>query len=83
LLSILTSQLGLDETPAQSGEYEDVDGDVWRLYSSESQGFPINMGFFEDDNGLFIVILISEGDDTDLLYDTVFVPSLDAMTRNE
>lgn len=82
LLGVLTSQLGLDETPVQSGDYEDVNGRTWALYGSEFQGFPINMGFFEDDNGLFLVIMISEGDETETLYDAVFLPSLDAMSRN-
>ncbi len=82
LLGVLTSQLGLDEAPGQSGEYVDGNGRTWALYSSEFQGFPINMGFFEDDNGLFIVILISQGDETETLYDAVFVPAMDAITRN-
>lgn len=82
LLGVLTSQLGLDETPTQSGEYEDVNGRIWALYSSEFQGFPINMGFLEDDNGLFIVIMITQGDETEALYDAVFVPAMDAITRN-
>jgi hypothetical protein len=82
LLGVLTGQLGLDETPGQSGEYEDVNGRTWALYSSEFQGFPINMGFYEDDDGLFIVIMISEGDETDSLYDAVFVPAMDAITRD-
>jgi pimeloyl-ACP methyl ester carboxylesterase len=82
LLGVLTQQLGLDETPGQSGEYEDANGRTWSLYSSEFQGFPINLGFYEDDNGLFIIIMISEGDETDALYDAVFVPAMDAISRN-
>lgn len=82
LLGVLTSQLGLDETPVQSGEYADANGRTWALFSSEFQGFPINMGFFEDDNGLFIIIMISEGNETETLYDAVFVPAMDAITRN-
>ncbi len=82
LLSVLTQQLGLDETPGQSGEYEDVNGRTWSLFSSEVQGFPLNLGFYEDDDGLFLVIMISEGNETDALYDAVFVPAMDAITRN-
>ena len=82
LLGVLTQQLGLDETPGQSGEYEDMNGRTWSLFSSEVQGFPINMGFYEDDDGLFLVIMISEGDETDVLYDAVFVPAMDAISRD-
>ncbi len=82
LLGVLTSQLGLEETPVQSGEYEDANGRTWALFGSEFQGFPINMGFHEDDSGLFIIILISEGDQAELLYDAVFVPAMDAITRD-
>jgi hypothetical protein len=82
LLGLLTSQLSLAETPAQSGEYEDVNGRTWALYSSEFQGFPINLGFLENDEGLLIVILISEGNQAEAFYDAVFVPAMDALTRN-
>ena len=82
LLTLLTSQLGLDETPEQVGEYEDANGRIWTLYASEFQTFPINMGFFEDDSGLFIVIMISESSDNETLYDTIFTPSMDALARN-
>jgi pimeloyl-ACP methyl ester carboxylesterase len=82
LLAVLGGQLGLDETPEQSSEYVDVNGRTWALYSSDFQGFPINMGFFEDENGLLIVIMISEGEQADMLYDAVFIPAMDALTRN-
>ncbi|MBK8900440.1 MAG: alpha/beta fold hydrolase [Anaerolineaceae bacterium] len=82
LLAVLVGQMGLEETPAQSGEYEDANGRTWSLYESEFQGFPINLGFYEDDDGLFIVMLISEASQTDVLYNAVFTPAMDAITRS-
>ncbi len=82
LLALLTGQLGLDENPAKSGEFVDENGRTWRLFSSQFQGFPINIGLFEDNDGLLIVILISEGSEAEALYDAVFTPAMSALTRN-
>ncbi len=82
LLEILVGQLGLDETPEQSGTYEDANGRSWSLFASEFQSFPINMAFYEDDAGLLLVILISEADQTEALFNAVFTPALDAITRD-
>lgn len=82
LLTLLTGQLGLDEAPAQSGTYEDANGRTWSLYQSEFQSFPINMAFYEDEGGLFLVLLISEAEQTEALYNAVFTPALDAIIRN-
>ena len=82
LIELLTNQLGLDEAPGQIGDYEDANGRVWSLYASEFQSFPINLGFYEDDSGLLLVILISENSEAEILYETVFLPGMDALTRN-
>jgi pimeloyl-ACP methyl ester carboxylesterase len=81
-LNLLGGQLGLEETPVQSGEFVDVNGRTWALYDADFQGFPLNIGFLEDDAGLLIVILISESNETEMLYDAVFTPAMDALTRN-
>lgn len=82
LLTLLAGQLGLEEVPTQTGEYEDANGRIWSLYQSAFQSFPIVMAFYEDDGGLFLVLLISEADQTEALYNAVFTPALDAITRN-
>lgn len=82
LLTLLTSQLGLENTPEQVGEYEDVNGRNWILFASEFQSFPISIGTFENDEGLLIVILVSNSSETASLYDAVFIPAMNALTRN-
>jgi pimeloyl-ACP methyl ester carboxylesterase len=81
-LNLLASQLGLDDGLVESGEYVDANGRTWALYGADFQGFPINAGFYEDESGLLIVILISESSETETLYDAVFTPAMDALTRN-
>ncbi|MBK7894230.1 MAG: alpha/beta fold hydrolase [Candidatus Promineifilaceae bacterium] len=82
LLELLSSQLGLEEAPLQSGEYVDVNGRTWQLYAAAFQGFPINMGFYEDDGGVLLVLLISDSSESEALYTAVFTPAMDALTRN-
>lgn len=81
-LTLLSSQIGLAEVPAQRGEYEDANGRTWALYGSDFQGFPINIGFYEEDAGLLVVMLISQTEETELFYEAVFTPAMDALTRN-
>ncbi|MCA9918028.1 MAG: alpha/beta fold hydrolase [Anaerolineales bacterium] len=81
-LNLLASQLGLAEAPAQSGDYVDGNGRSWALYNADFQGFPINAGFYEDESGLLVVIMISQSEETAVLYDAVFTPAMDALTRN-
>ena len=82
IIGLLEGQLGLEETPEPSGEYVDVNGRSWTLYSSNVQNFPIQMAFYEDDAGLLIIMLISEESDTDALFNSVFTPAMDSLTRN-
>ncbi|WP_420643348.1 alpha/beta fold hydrolase [Candidatus Leptofilum sp.] len=81
-LNLLASQLGLEDGLAESGDYVDANGRTWTLYAADFQGFPINAGFYEDEAGLLVVIMISDSNQTDALYDAVFTPSMDALTRN-
>lgn len=82
LLDLLTGQLGLEETPEQSDEYVDANGRTWALYQSTVQSFPLNMGFYEDEAGLLVVILISNESETDFLYDALFIHSMNTLVRN-
>src|SRR5690606_4258356 len=82
LLELLVGQLGLDGTPEQSGTYDDANGRTWSLYASEVPSFPISFAFYEGDAGLLLVILISEADQAEVLYNAVFTPALDALTRD-
>lgn len=81
-LNLLENQFGLEEGWVENGEYVDANGRSWLLYSADFQGFPINAGFYEDDAGLFVVIMISEASQNEALYHAVFVPSMDAISRN-
>ena len=81
VLGVLASQLGLDETPEQSGEYVDENGRTWAIYSATVQGFPSSLAFLEDENGLLIVIFIAQGDEAEALYNTVLLPTLDALKK--
>jgi pimeloyl-ACP methyl ester carboxylesterase len=82
LLAQLTAQLGLDESPASTGERE-ANGITWTLYSVQVQGVSVDIALAESDGLVLIVILQSGMDERDALYEAVFLPAADALVPVE
>jgi pimeloyl-ACP methyl ester carboxylesterase len=82
LLALLTRQLGLEETPESVGEREANDLS-WTLYTTTVQGLHIDVALAESEGLALIVLLQSTADEHDALYESVFLPVLDALIPAE
>jgi hypothetical protein len=82
LLVTLTGQLGLDETPASAGERE-ANSLTWTLYDTIVQGISVDFALTESEGSALIVLLQSALDERDALYETVFLPAVDALAPIE
>jgi len=79
LFGLLAKQLGLDPglesvASVESGSL------VWDFYSFEYQSYRADLALAEDDDKAYFVLLISPPDERDALYETVFLPIVDALT---
>ncbi len=79
LLQLLSSQLGLEEIPESSGEYDSADR-TWALYETELQGFLVDIGLVEDGGYVYFVMLVSDAAEREELVTAVFQPIMDAIT---
>ena len=82
LLDLLARQLGLDPqlesvASAESGSF------VWDFYSFEYQSYRADLALAEDGDKAYFVLLISPPDERDELYETVFLPVVDALAPIE
>ena len=78
LLALLVQQLNLDEMPEGIGEREANDL-TWTLYFLEMQGLHVDMALAESEGLALIVMMQSDPDEHDVLYETVFLPAVDAL----
>lgn len=78
VLAALVQQLGMGETPAPVGEREANDL-TWQLYSTEVQGLAIDIALTDSGDTALVVLLQSDPREHDSLYDSVFIPVVDAM----
>ncbi len=51
---------------------------TWSIYETSSQGYPVDIAFANSDNQTLMILLISYKDEHDALYNTVFLPIIDA-----
>jgi hypothetical protein len=82
LLNLLMGQFGLDETPEPVGQRE-ANGLTWTLYRFEVQGLPVDMAIAEAGDMSLIVLLQSDDDEQEALYEAVFLPAVDALVPAE
>ena len=68
---------GLDKAPTEVGGYE-ANGYIWRLYTSTSNGHPVDIGLTSMGSNTLFVTLISHADEHTALYDTVFLHMVDS-----
>jgi hypothetical protein len=82
LLDLLAMQLGLDPELESVASVES-DNLVWGLYSFEYQSYRADLGLAEDSDKAYFVLLISPPDERDELYETVFLPVVNALAPLE
>lgn len=82
LFSLLAKQLGFD--PGLENAASTESGSlVWDLYSFEYQSYRADLALVEDGDKAYFVLLISPPDERDALYETVFLPVVDALAPLE
>jgi hypothetical protein len=79
LLALLTGQLGLDQDPDSVGEREANDI-AWTLYAVEVQGLSLDIAVAEEGGLALLVMLQSDPQERDALYEAVFLPVVDGLT---
>lgn len=79
LLAQLGSSIGLEETPEAAGTRE-ANGLDWTLYETTVQGLLLDIAIAQDETGKgLLVMLQSSAEERVLLYETVFLPAVDAL----
>lgn len=79
-LDFFVGQFKLVEPPTAAGEYRSQRY-TWSLYTMTVDGSPANLALAEDGNTTLIVLVLSPASDSKTLYDSLFVPALDAAQR--
>ena len=82
LFDLLAMQLGLDPELESVASVES-DSLVWDLYSFEYQSYGADLALAEDEDTAYFVLFISPPDEHDALYETVFLPVVDALAPLE
>jgi len=76
LLSLLSQQLGT--VPSGAGQRE-ANGLVWGLYTAEVQGLSIDLALAESAGKAMVVLMQCYPQERDALYDTLYLPVVDAL----
>jgi hypothetical protein len=79
LLDLLTQQLGLAAAPEAVNQRE-ANGLTLNLYSVEVQNLKIDFALSEGEGRGYVVLLQSSAKEHDALYDSVYLPAIDALT---
>ncbi len=68
---------GLDTAPLKAGQHE-ANGLTWTLYTSTSNGRPVDIAMADYKGNSLVIFLFSHIDEHDALYQTVFLPMVDS-----
>lgn len=68
---------GLDTAPVKASQRE-ANGLVWTLYTSTSNGRPVDIAMADYKGNSLVVMMFSHIDERDALYQTVFLPMVDS-----
>jgi hypothetical protein len=82
LQAAMAKAYGLSTAPRPTGERQ-ANELTWSLYSFQVQGVPRDLGLAESQAGTLVVVLRSAPDERDALYETVFLPVVDALVASE
>jgi pimeloyl-ACP methyl ester carboxylesterase len=78
LFEILSGQLGFDPGLERAAQ-EELGRFAWDLYAFELQGLACDLALAEDGGNAYMVLLVSELEERDALYEQVFRPALEAL----
>jgi len=78
LLDLLTEQLGLATVPEPVDQRE-ANGLTWSLYAVEVQGLQIDFALSEGEGRGYVVLLQSSAKEHDTLYESVYLPAINAL----
>jgi len=78
LLDLLTQQLSLAKAPEAVAKVE-ANGLIWSLYAVEVQGLKIDFALAEGGGRGYLVLLESSAKEHDALYESVYLPAIDAL----
>jgi pimeloyl-ACP methyl ester carboxylesterase len=73
---------GFDKTPVKTGEHK-TPGLSWTIYHTTSQSLPVDLAFARQDTQTILVLMQSHPDERDAMYETVFLPVVDATRLNK
>ena len=82
LLDLLMDQLGVSEAPQSVGERE-ANGLTWQLFSLKVGGVNRDIALAEGEGIAIIVVLRSDAGESDVLYEVVFLPAVDALVLGD
>jgi len=82
LFDLLLEQLGVSDAPESGGERE-ANGLTWQLYSLDIEGVKRDVALAESEGVAFIVVLRSDGEEREMLYEAVFLPAVDALVLSD
>jgi len=71
---------GLDSPLIPAGTRQ-ANGLAWKLYTSSSYGRPVDIAVADDGDWSIVVLLFSNQDEHEALYQTVFLPMVDSAER--
>jgi pimeloyl-ACP methyl ester carboxylesterase len=77
-LGVIGQQVGLKEAPAATGSRQ-ANGLSWTLYALQVQGVSMDIALAEQKGATLLVLLQGTLEERDALYQTVFLPAVDAL----
>jgi pimeloyl-ACP methyl ester carboxylesterase len=79
VLPILGAQFGIKGDEAATRE---ANGLKWRLLAGELQNIPVNLAITDSNGKIYMILMLSNAEDRDALYEALFIPSIDAFKPN-
>jgi hypothetical protein len=73
------ANVGLDKPPTSVGEDQAFNGLTWHFYEATFEGNPVDLALAETDAQTLLVVLVSEPDERDQLYQAVFIPVVESL----
>jgi pimeloyl-ACP methyl ester carboxylesterase len=71
--------LGFDHL-ATKHDQRNANGFIWNLYKTSSHGLPVDIAFTKHGERTIMILMVSHPDEHEALYNTVFLPTIDATT---
>lgn len=79
VIPLVAGQFGVSTDDVETRE---ANGLSWRLLKGELQGIPLNLAITDADGMIYMILVLSSSDETDALYESVFLPAVDAFVVN-